>query len=54
MYDDPLLNPKYLKKFLAESHLPPLERFGQNFLIDPFVLSDIVDAAKIDPKNPVI
>jgi len=53
-YEDSLLNPKYLKKFLGDNHLPPLERFGQNFLIDLFVLEDIVNACETNPQRPVI
>jgi hypothetical protein len=36
-----------LKSLLKKNHLSPNKTFGQNFLIDDFVLQDIVDEAGV-------
>lgn len=51
---DPLLDPLRLQQFLRAHHLPPLDRFGQHFLIDSEALADMVRAADQDPRVPVI
>ncbi len=43
-----------LKKLLRHYNLKPNFTYGQNFLIDDFVLQDIVDAAEISEKDAVL
>jgi len=43
-----------LKKLLRSYNLKPNFTYGQNFLIDDFVLQDIVDAAEISSKDAVL
>lgn len=52
--EDPLLDPARLSQFLRAQRLPPLDRFGQHFLIDQGVLAEIVAASETDPTLPVI
>lgn len=52
--DDPLLNTEALRRALRAYHLPPLERFGQHFLVDAAVLQAIVTAADTTPTIPVL
>ncbi len=54
MATDPLLDPRTLAALLRERGLPPLDRFGQHFLIDPTVLAAIVDAIDPAPDIPLI
>lgn len=51
---DPLLDATRLAAFLRGHRLPPLDRFGQHFLVDPDVLADIVTATATDPRVPVM
>ncbi len=51
---DPLLDPSALERYLKAHHLPPLDRFGQHFLVDEGVLQDMVAAAYPDPSIPII
>lgn len=51
---DSLLNPHFLQEFLKKNNLPPLDRFGQHFLIDEGVLEQIVDTIDPKPDVPVI
>lgn len=51
--EDPLLDPRTLDRFLRTHRLPPLDRFGQHFLVDRGVLADIVAASDTDPAAPV-
>lgn len=51
---DDLLDPVYLQQYLRENNLPLFERFGQNFLVDPFVLEQIVKAIDPKPNMPII
>jgi 16S rRNA (adenine1518-N6/adenine1519-N6)-dimethyltransferase len=43
-----------LKKFLRNNGLRPNFTYGQNFLVDDFVLQDIVDAGEINSKDIVL
>lgn len=52
--EDPLLDPDQLSQFLRAHRLPPLERFGQHFLVDHGVLADLVAASETDPTLPII
>ncbi len=52
--DDPLLTQGGLRAFLRTHRLPPLDRFGQHFLIDRDILAEIVSASEPDPAVPVI
>lgn len=54
MTPDPLLNPAALRSFLAQHRLPPLDLFGQHFLVDAEVLARIVAAAEPDAAVPLI
>lgn len=51
---DPLLHPETLREYLRSHGLPPLDRFGQHFLVDEDILERIVQA--IDPtlERPLI
>lgn len=51
---DPLLDPTSLQRFLRAHHLPPLDRFGQHYLVDGDVLRNIVAAAETDSDLPVV
>lgn len=54
MTADPLLDQGELRRALRRYRLPPLERFGQHFLVDADVLQNIVTAAETHPTIPVI
>lgn len=54
MTADPLLDQGELRRALTQYRLPPLERFGQHFLVDADVLQSIVAAAETHPSVPVI
>jgi 16S rRNA (adenine1518-N6/adenine1519-N6)-dimethyltransferase len=43
-----------LKSLLKKNHLSPNKTFGQNFLIDDFVLQDIVDESGISPAEAAL
>lgn len=43
-----------LDRFLHTHRLPPLDRFGQHFLVDGDVLAEILAAIETDPAVPVI
>jgi 16S rRNA (adenine1518-N6/adenine1519-N6)-dimethyltransferase len=43
-----------LKKLLRSYNLKPNFTYGQNFLIDDFVLQDIVDAAEVSSQDAVL
>src|SRR5262245_36776001 len=43
-----------LKQLLRQNKLAPNKTLGQNFLLDEFVLQDIVDAAGIRPGEAVL
>jgi 16S rRNA (adenine1518-N6/adenine1519-N6)-dimethyltransferase len=43
-----------LKRFLKNHNLRPNFTYGQNFLIDDFVMQDIVDAAKVTSEDVVL
>lgn len=51
---DLLLEPDELRRYLKAHRLPPLERFGQHFLVDEGVLRDMVAASENDPAVPII
>lgn len=51
---DPLLDPAGLREYLRAHRLPPLDRFGQHFLVDDGVLRDMVAASEPDPAVPVL
>jgi len=51
---DELLNAQSLDSYLRKNNLPLLDRFGQNFLIDENVLTQIVTATQTEPTIPVI
>ncbi|HEV8633328.1 MAG TPA: 16S rRNA (adenine(1518)-N(6)/adenine(1519)-N(6))-dimethyltransferase RsmA [Chloroflexota bacterium] len=42
------------KRLLRHFGLAPQKRFGQNFLVDEFVLRQIVDAAELSPSDQVL
>lgn len=54
MTADPLLDQGELRRALKQYRLPPLERFGQHFLVDADVLQSIIAAAETHPTIPVI
>jgi 16S rRNA (adenine1518-N6/adenine1519-N6)-dimethyltransferase len=54
MITDPLLTPRVLQQVLRKYHLPPLDRFGQHFLVDALVLQRIIAAADADPTLPIV
>jgi 16S rRNA (adenine1518-N6/adenine1519-N6)-dimethyltransferase len=45
---------EHLKRFLKSHNLRPNFTYGQNFLIDDFVLQDIVDAAEVSSQDAVL
>ncbi len=48
------MDAEQLKKFLRNNGLRPNFTYGQNFLVDDFVLQDIVDAGEINSKDIVL
>lgn len=48
------MNLEQLKKLLRSYNLKPNFTYGQNFLIDDFVLQDIVDAAEVSSQDAVL
>lgn len=51
---DPLLRPGQLQRFFRAHNLPPLDRFGQHFLVDGEVLAAMVAASETDTSLPLI
>ena len=47
-------NPKNTIEILQKYHINFQKKFGQNFLIDPFVLEKIVRAAEVGPDDFVV
>jgi 16S rRNA (adenine1518-N6/adenine1519-N6)-dimethyltransferase len=48
------MDAEQLKRFLKNHNLRPNFTYGQNFLIDDFVLQDIVDAAEVASEDAVL
>ncbi len=48
------MNPEQLKIFLKQHKISPNKILGQNFLLDDFVLQDIVSAANIEQGQAVL
>jgi len=48
------MDAEQLKRFLKNHNLRPNFTYGQNFLIDDFVLQDIVDAAEVSSEDAVL
>lgn len=49
-----LLDPSELAGVLRAHGLPPLDRFGQHFLVNADVLDAMVRAADSDPRTPIV
>ena len=48
------MDSEYIKNLLRKYGLRPNFTYGQNFLVDEFVLQDIVDAAEVTSKDAVL
>lgn len=48
------MTPEQLKDLLRKHNLRPNKTFGQNFLLDDFILQDMVDAAGVTPTDAVL
>jgi 16S rRNA (adenine1518-N6/adenine1519-N6)-dimethyltransferase len=51
---NPYLSPTYVRATLRSLGLRPTRSMGQNFLVDPHILRQIVQAAELAPDNVVI
>jgi 16S rRNA (adenine1518-N6/adenine1519-N6)-dimethyltransferase len=54
MTDNPYLDPQRIRAALRALDLRPTRGMGQNFLIDPFALASIVDAAELGLADVVV
>src|SRR6185369_8051040 len=48
------MSPEQLKQLLRQYRLSPNKTYGQNFLLDDFVLQDMVDAAGVTATDAVL
>lgn len=49
-----LFNPDYLQHLCQKYGLRPSKKYGQNFLIEPMVIEEILKAAEIEKKETVV
>ncbi|HEX5692397.1 MAG TPA: 16S rRNA (adenine(1518)-N(6)/adenine(1519)-N(6))-dimethyltransferase RsmA [Roseiflexaceae bacterium] len=52
--ENPYITPNRVRAALRALELRPTRGMGQNFLIDPFALSTIVEAAELAPEDTVL
>ena len=43
-----------IEQLLNDLHVSPLKRYGQNFLVDPAVISTIIQSAKIEKSDRIL